>query len=138
MLENGIRRMLRTTRSQQSQDRDMRSHWEDAHSMGVQNADRNSTLFHRAGVHCPVTGNQQAMREVIPLMALVQEAATQGVIGQAGVPKVHCKVFEDNSGAIEIAKLPKMRPRTKHPTFDGVVRHNGAFLSSTQNEGVWY
>jgi hypothetical protein len=27
---------------------------------------------------------------------------------------VHCKVFEDNEGAIEIAKVPKMRPRTKH------------------------
>jgi hypothetical protein len=56
----------------------------------------------------------QAMREVIPLMALVREAAAQGVIDEPGVPKVHCKVFEDNSGAIEIARLPKMRPRTKH------------------------
>ena len=27
---------------------------------------------------------------------------------------VHCKVFEDNSGAIEIAKVHKYRPRTKH------------------------
>jgi hypothetical protein len=29
-------------------------------------------------------------------------------------PKIHCKVFEDNAGAIEIANVPKMRPRTKH------------------------
>jgi hypothetical protein len=29
-------------------------------------------------------------------------------------PTVYCKVFEDNSGAIELAKVPKMRPRTKH------------------------
>jgi hypothetical protein len=28
--------------------------------------------------------------------------------------KIHCKVFEDNAGAIEIANVPKMRPRTKH------------------------
>ncbi len=27
---------------------------------------------------------------------------------------IHCKIFEDNSGAIEMAKVPKMRPRTKH------------------------
>ena len=27
---------------------------------------------------------------------------------------VHCRVFEDNSGAIEIAKVDKYRPRTKH------------------------
>eukprot|EP00957_Ditylum_brightwellii_P087858 6690782-Ditylum_brightwellii.AAC.1 len=25
-----------------------------------------------------------------------------------------CKVFEDNSGALELARVPKMRPRTKH------------------------
>jgi len=29
-------------------------------------------------------------------------------------PKVHCKVFEDNSGALEIATVHKVRPRTKH------------------------
>ena len=29
-------------------------------------------------------------------------------------PKVHCKVFEDNAGAIEMTRVPKMRPRTKH------------------------
>ena len=28
--------------------------------------------------------------------------------------KVHCKVFEDNSGALEMAKTHKFRPRTKH------------------------
>lgn len=27
---------------------------------------------------------------------------------------MHCKVFEDNSGALEIAKIHKYRPRTKH------------------------
>jgi len=49
-------------------------------------------------------------------------------------PKIHCKVFEDNEGAIEIANVPKMRPRTKHLNIkyhhfcevqgkdDGVVR----------------
>ena len=30
------------------------------------------------------------------------------------VPRVLCKVFEDNSGALEMARTPKMRPRTKH------------------------
>jgi hypothetical protein len=28
--------------------------------------------------------------------------------------KAHCKVFEDDSGAIEISKVPKACPRTKH------------------------
>ena len=29
-------------------------------------------------------------------------------------PSVKCKVFEDNNGAIELAKAPKIRPCTKH------------------------
>ncbi len=29
-------------------------------------------------------------------------------------PYVYCKVFEDNSGALELARHPKLRPRTKH------------------------
>ena len=33
---------------------------------------------------------------------------------QIDLPSVHCKVFEDNSGALEFARLPKIRPRTKH------------------------
>ena len=28
--------------------------------------------------------------------------------------QVHCHVFEDNSGALEMASNPKYRPRTKH------------------------
>ena len=29
-------------------------------------------------------------------------------------PVVHCEAFEDNNGALAIASIPKMRPRTKH------------------------
>ena len=29
-------------------------------------------------------------------------------------PSVKCKVFEDNNGAIELAKAPKIRPCTKN------------------------
>ena len=29
-------------------------------------------------------------------------------------PTVFCKAFEDNSGALELAKSPKLTPRTKH------------------------
>jgi hypothetical protein len=56
----------------------------------------------------------QSMREVIPIMWLLQEAADQGINFNNTKPKVHCTVFEDNEGAIEIANVPKMRPRTKH------------------------
>ena len=29
-------------------------------------------------------------------------------------PEINCKVFEDNTGAIKLARLPKLCPRTKH------------------------
>ncbi len=29
-------------------------------------------------------------------------------------PYVYCKVFEDNAGALDLTRLPKLRPRTKH------------------------
>jgi hypothetical protein len=56
----------------------------------------------------------QSMREVLPIIWLLEEAKQHGIPILNTKPKVHCKVFEDNEGAIEIAKVPKMRPRTKH------------------------
>jgi hypothetical protein len=58
-----------------------------------------------------------ATREVLPLMELVQEMQDHGCGLTATTPRLHCRVFEDNSGAIEVAtsvKNPKMRPRTRH------------------------
>ncbi len=37
-----------------------------------------------------------------------------GVPMKVGAPVIHCKTFEDNSGALQLARLPKMRPRTRH------------------------
>ena len=55
-----------------------------------------------------------SLREVIPLMGIVKEARENGLQVQDLPPKVHCTVFKDNSGALELAHLPKMRPCTKH------------------------
>jgi hypothetical protein len=56
----------------------------------------------------------QSMREVLPIIWLLEEAKQLGIPVLIAKPKVHCKVFEDNVGAIEIANAPKMRPSTKH------------------------
>ena len=64
-----------------------------------------------------------ALREVIPLMELAKEAKQHGVIIDLEPPKIHCQVFEDNSGALEMAKLPKYRPRTKHLTPNNYYHH---------------
>ena len=55
-----------------------------------------------------------SLRDVIPLMGMLQEAREHGLKMDYLPPKVHCTVFEDNRGALELAKLPKIRPRTKH------------------------
>lgn len=56
----------------------------------------------------------EAFRSLLPLMDLLEEAREKGVPIESGPPVVRCKAFEDNSGALELARLPKMRPRTKH------------------------
>jgi hypothetical protein len=54
-----------------------------------------------------------ALHETIPLMELVKELQWHGYDFTATQPTVHCRVFEDNSGTIKLARVPKMRPRTK-------------------------
>jgi hypothetical protein len=56
----------------------------------------------------------EAFRSLLPLMDLIEEAREQKIPIQTGPPVVHCKAFEDNSGALQLAWLPKMQPRTKH------------------------
>ena len=55
----------------------------------------------------------QSMRDIIPLQDLMQEL--NGIFGKKEItPNVHCKLFEDNNGALELARAPRYRPRTKH------------------------
>jgi hypothetical protein len=56
----------------------------------------------------------QALREVIPLIRLIKELDAAGFDVNSKTPEIHCKLFEDNVGALTMAKTPKMRPRTKH------------------------
>jgi len=56
----------------------------------------------------------QSLREAIPIMQLLEELKSHKIHIYSTEPKVYCKAFEDNSGALEISRLPKMRPRTKH------------------------
>jgi hypothetical protein len=44
----------------------------------------------------------------------VQELAGAGFQLYTDTSKIHCKVFEEYTGALEMARTPKMRPRTKH------------------------
>ena len=55
-----------------------------------------------------------ALRSAIPLIRLVKEIQDELHIPLKSIPEVFCTVFEDISGAVELSKVPKMRPRTKH------------------------
>jgi hypothetical protein len=56
----------------------------------------------------------QSLCDVIPDMNLREEKRERDFQVICNEPHVYCKVFEDNSGALELARLPKLRPRTKH------------------------
>ena len=55
-----------------------------------------------------------ACREVIPMLELMIEMHSYDIKSHPAMLKIHCKVFEDNSGALEMAHTPKLLPRTKH------------------------
>jgi hypothetical protein len=56
----------------------------------------------------------QSLQDVLLIMFLVQEICKKDFQVICTKPYVYCKVFEDNSGALDLARLPKLCPRTKH------------------------
>ena len=56
----------------------------------------------------------ESLRDLKPLIGLIKEMFNKGFPVLTDSPDVQFTAFEDNSGAFEIAHLPKMRPRTKH------------------------
>ena len=56
--------------------------------------------------------NQQAQQQAAAGPAQPQYALTPGRANPGAF--IDCKAFEDNSGALELARTPKLRPRTKH------------------------
>ncbi len=73
-----------------------------------------------------------ALRNTIPIMRLVKELSQKFNLPLETKPTIYCTVFEDNAGAVELANVPKMRPRTRHINpkyhhfrkyvFDGKIR----------------
>ena len=59
-------------------------------------------------------GLSESLRIAIVMMNLLLEMKTFGIEIPSANPRVFCKLFEDNAGAIHLAKVPKMRPRTRH------------------------
>ena len=60
------------------------------------------------------TGLSYALRDAIPVIQTMKEMQRRGFPINETQGNVFCRVFEDNSGAVEMAKYHKYRPRTKH------------------------
>ena len=56
------------------------------------------------------TGLSYALREAIPIMRIRNEFKDHGFITQAPKAKMHCKVYGDNSGALDMAQEYKYAP----------------------------
>ena len=61
-------------------------------------------------------------------MRLFREMMQMGMPITSSKAKVHCKVFEDNTGALEIARVHKFRPRTKH--LNNRLHHFRSYVDS--------
>ena len=55
----------------------------------------------------------QAMRDLIPFSNMAKELGNH-YHTLTGNPKILCRLFEDNNGALLLAKEHRYRPRTKH------------------------
>ena len=72
-----------------------------------------------------------ALREVVPVMNILSEVKQKVIQVIHKQAKVHCKVFEDNSGAIEMSTNDKFCPRTKH--INNKIHH---FLQYVDNGSI--
>lgn len=60
------------------------------------------------------TSLSTALREAIYLQQMIQEMRDHNLNFKDTHPKVLYRAFKDNSGALEMANIHKLRPRTKH------------------------
>ena len=86
-------------------------HTPTAPSYGLQNAKYYYSVYDQSRVYSSVS----CLAGCYYILQLVTELQENGFhVPTQGPPKVSCRVFEDNAGALELANNPKLRPRTKH------------------------
>jgi hypothetical protein len=76
------------------------------------------------------TGLPYALRDTIPIMNLLTEMIGMGLPITTSKAEVHCRVFENNSGAVEMTKRAKYRQRTKH--LNNRLHHFRSYVDSGQ------
>ena len=63
---------------------------------------------------CEYVSLSEALQIMIPIMHILEECVEHNLLDATFKPKIKCTTFEDISGALVMAKSPRMRPRTKH------------------------
>jgi hypothetical protein len=108
-LENGSRRLWRRILTLQIVEQGMSSNIFLANSMELEV----QTEHAFSTTEAEYVALSQALREVMPISEILKELKEASFEYNTTIPMVHCKAFEDNTGAVEMARLPKMRPRMK-------------------------
>jgi hypothetical protein len=68
----------------------------------------------------------ESLRDTIPMMQLIKEIQDHGFDVPTSTPVVHRRLFEDNSGALELARVPKLHSRKKHMNLK--YHHSRSFV----------
>ena len=70
----------------------------------------------------------QSLCDAIPKMKIIIKIKGNEFLTLSITPEVYCKAFNNNSGALELARTPKMRPCTKH--INQVYHHFWDFVQN--------
>jgi len=55
-----------------------------------------------------------ATRHVLHILHLLEELKENQIDFDLPIAQIYAKCYEDNTGCLELAQTPKLRPRTKH------------------------
>jgi hypothetical protein len=83
------------------------------HGCSVLWASRLQSVFALSTTEAEYVALSTALRDIIPVRDLLKEMADRGH-DMVNTPTIKCKLFKDNSGALEQARTAKYRPRTRH------------------------
>ena len=84
--------------------------WWMSGDLGVASSDRSCAVYHGIRICWSVRITSDRHRHDEPSFKM----KSFGIPIIKTTPMVFCRMFEDNAGAIHLAKIPKMRPRTRH------------------------
>jgi hypothetical protein len=75
---------------------------------------RLQTEISLSSTDCEYISLSQSLRDVIYIIDLIRDMRSAGFDFSDLLPFIHCKAFEDNNGALEMATVYMLRPRTRH------------------------